>query len=173
MNLLEQSVARAVQTNFKMNYDFKIRFRAPAGINMPPPPDIDIFAKELSYGPTEIEMDQIKIGSRILTVPVSSQPVTTTLTLRDTKSEMVAKWLDSIAGRMINADGTQNAPFDPQSGWILILDRYRLIYNSEDDIKEELASSIEVAFSQRGDVTETRGEIGFLTYPATFIQFRS
>jgi len=173
MNLLKQSVSKSVQTNFRMSYDFSIKIKALAGVSIPTPPDFNIFLIENSYGQTEIETNPIKVGGRVITLPVGSQPVGISFTLRDDKNETLAKWLDMMAGRCVNPDGTVNTPYDPERGFMFIIERYRLIYSGAEEPREELANSYEVFFTQRGDVTETRSEQGFLTYPATFTQLIS
>ncbi len=171
-DLLAQSTRAHVEANFRKNYDFALSFKAGEGINMPVPPDLDIFIKEISYGPSEVETTTVKAGSKKITLPVGAEPVTISLTLRDTQDERIGQWLDSILARIFNDDGTQNAPYDPQRGWILRMTRYRLIYEHESEIKREVASEFDVLFTQRGDVTESQ-EPGFISYPVTFIQFRS
>lgn len=173
MNILKQSVSRHVETRFKRAYDWKVVFRPVSGVSMPEFPDLDVFIREHSYGPTEIEMDEIDIGSIVRNFPRKAMPVTSTVTIRDDQHETVGAWLDSIAARMVNRDGTQNLPYDPEKGWVLIMDRYRIIYDREDEMTFELASSMEVVFRQRGDVDESYSELGFLAYPAVFVQFRS
>lgn len=172
MDLLAQSLRAHIGTNYRRTYDFAVEFEAGAGISMPPPPDIGVFVKELSYGPVEVETVTVKAGSKKFTLPVGAEPVTFSFTLRDTQDEKIGQWLDSISRRIFNEDGTQNAPYDPQRGWILKMIRYRLIYDHEENIKREKAGEYEVLFTQRGDVTEST-EAGFVTYPVTFIQFLS
>lgn len=173
MNLLEQSVSRHVQMNFRMSYDFSIKIKPLAGVSIPTPPAFDIFVVENSYGQTEIETEAIKVGGRVITLPVSSQPVSVSMTLRDDKKETLAQWLDAMAARCVNSDGTVNVPYDSQRGFVFIIERYRLVYSGDEEPREELADSYEVFFTQRGDITESRSEKGFLTFPATFTQLIS
>lgn len=154
-------VRRLVRTEFKFSWQFKIEIEGQ-------PSDLDIYVKDITYGPTEISNEAIKVGSRALTFPTQAQPVSLSMTVRDNIDERVSKFFDSLASQTVNPDGTVNLPFGA-NGYVKKVTRYNL----QEDGTEKLMDTWHMFAVQRGDVTESREDANFLEFPITFIQFRS
>ena len=127
--------------------------------------DFDLYVKEISYGPTEIETEPEQVGMKIMTFPSSAQPVTIAMTMRDHQDRRVSKWFDERVGKIVNDDGTVNLPTD----YLLKMRRFSLI----EDGSEVETDVWEVLPTQLGDVTESKDGEGTLEFPITFIQFCS
>lgn len=162
-NKMRSMAHKLVTTNFKYSWQFRLEIEGA-------PSDLDIYVKDISYGPTQIENDAIKIGAKILTYPTTSQPVTLSMTVRDNEDERISKWFDDWAGSVINEDGTVNLPFG-DSGYVKNVTRYFIDADGESENEMDQWGMYPV---QRGDVTESRDATGtFLEFAVTFIQFRS
>lgn len=157
-NKLRLSVKKLVRTPFKHSWEFRLEIAGQ-------PIDFDLYVKDITYGPTEIETDPVKIGGRILTFPTSAQPVTLSMTVRESKDGKMGKFFDNWAGGVINSNGTVNLP----GSYVRKIKRYAI----KADGTEALMDTWFMYPQQRGDVTESREEGGFLEFPMTFIQFRS
>lgn len=161
-NKLRSMAHQLVQTRFKHVWQFKLVIDGA-------PSDFDIYVKDISYGPTEIENDGVKVGGRVLTYPTGAQPVSLSMTVRDNEDERVSKWFDAWALKVAKSDGTMGLPYS-SDGYVKKVKRYFV----DADGTEEERDTWEMFPVQRGDVTETREGTGsFLEFAITFIQFRS
>lgn len=160
-NMLRRKVRELVKTDFKFSWQFRLEVEDE-------PTDFDLFVKDISYGPTEIENEPLQVGGRVLTYPKSAAPVTLAVTLREHTDERISKWFDALAAKAVHADGTVGLPFGTD-GYVKTFRRYSI----QADSSEVESGSWKMYPVQRGDVTESREEPGHLEFPATFIQFRS
>jgi hypothetical protein len=149
------------KTDFKQSWQFRLEIEGQ-------PEDFDIYVKDITHGPTEIENDPTKAGGRTLTYPTGAAPVNLSMTVRDHQDERIAQWFDAWTAKVVNADGTLNLPYG-QDGYVKKVKRFR----QDKDDAETLTNTWEMYPVQRGDVTESRDEPGMLEFPITFIQFRS
>jgi len=161
-NMLRMKVHTLVETDFKQAWAFRLDIDGQ-------PSDMDIYVKDITFGPTEITNDPVKIGGRILTYPTGAEPVSLSMTVRDHRDEKIATFFDDWAAEVVNADGTVNLPGIKGSGYLRKAKRYAL----NEDGTDVLRNTWEVFPVQRGDVTESREDGMFLEFPMTFIQFRS
>jgi hypothetical protein len=153
-------IARSlVKTTFREPWQFRVE------IDNYPHKDFDLYVREISYGPTEIETDQEKVGIQTLTYPSGTAPVTVSMTMRDHEDERVSKWFKTLTGKVVNPDGTVNLPID----YCVSFRRFSLLHNNS-----EVETDKWIVFpTQIGDVTESKDGEGLLEFPITFIQFRS
>ena len=161
-NRLRLKVHTLVGTDFKQAWAFKLDIDGQ-------PADMDIYVKDITFGPTEIANDPVKVGGKTLTFPTGAEPVSLSMTVRDHRDERVAKFFDDWATEVVNADGTVNLPGIDGSGYVRKAKRYAL----NEDGTEDLRNTWGIFPVQRGDVTESREDGMFLEFPMTFIQFRS
>ena len=160
-NRLKIIARRLRETHFREPWQFRISVEGyPYDDD-----DFDLYVKEISYGPTEIETEAEQIGVKVLTFPSSAQPVTLSMTMRDHQDRRVSKWFNERVKKVVNDDGTVNLPAD----YVLKMRRFSLL----EDNSEEETDLWEVVPTQLGDVTEERDGEGTLEFPITFIQFRS
>jgi len=161
-NILKTMARRLVKEKFKHVWQFRLDIEDA-------PTDLDIYVKDVTYGPTEIENNPMKAGGRVLTFPSGAQPVSLSMTVRDNEDERVSKWFDEWAAKVVMEDGTFGLPYGAD-GYVKKVRRYF----ADADGSEEERDMWEMFPVQRGDVTETReGSGNFLEFPITFIQFRS
>ncbi len=154
-------VKKAVRTPFKKKEMFRLELERQ-------PDDMDIFVKDISFGPTELENEPVKAGGRVLTYPTGAAPVSLSVTVRDHEDERVARFFDEWAAEVSNSDGTFNLPYGT-SGYVRKVKRFSLFEEKPDLLTDEW----EMYPVQRGDVAESVEEPGFLEFPLTFVQFRS
>ncbi len=159
-NARKMLVKRLVAMDLKQSWQFRLEIDEQ-------PADFDLFVKDITYGPTELENEPLKVGGRTLTYPVGVAPVRLSMTVREHQDERVSKWFDEWVKKVINADGTFNLPYG-ENGYVKKVKRYTIDKNDS----EALSDTWEMYPVQRGDVTENRDEAGFLEFPITFIQFR-
>jgi hypothetical protein len=161
-NKLRSIARQLVRTPFKFPWQFRLDIEGA-------PSDLNIYVKDVTYGPTEIENEPMKAGGRVLTFPTGAQPVSLSMTVRDHEDERVSKWFDEWAGKVSYPDGTMGLPYG-DDGYVKKVKRYHV----DRDTSEDLRAEWEMFPVQRGDVTETReGGNTFLEFAVTFVQFRS
>lgn len=160
-NYLRSVAKRLVKTEFKFPWQFKLDIEGA-------PDDLDIYVKDISYGPTQIENEPIKVGGTTITYPTGSAPVSLSMTVRDNEDERIADWFDDWAELVVHEDGTVGLPYG-SDGYVKKVKR---IFVDADGSEEE-RDEWEMFPVQRGDVTESREGQGFLEFAVTFIQFRS
>jgi hypothetical protein len=164
---LKRVVKQLVQTEFHEQRNFDIEIDGA-------PDDLSLYVKDISYGPVEVETDQGKTGMNVSTSPVSRQPVTVTITVRD-KMEggkfKVQKWFSDWAAKIWNADGTYNLPKPGTAdSWVV---KYRRFSVSDYGETREMTEEFDVVPTKLGDVSESRAEGGHVEYPITIVQYKS
>lgn len=158
-NKMRMTARSLVETTFREPWQFRVE------MDGYPHKDFDLYVREISYGPKEIETEQEKVGIQTLTYPSGTVPVTVSMTMRDHEDMRVSKWLATLTGKVTNPDGTVNLPID----YCVSFRRFSLLHdNSEVETDKWM-----VYPTQLGDVTESTDGEGVLEFPVTFIQFRS
>lgn len=160
-NKIRAYVRQIVDIKFKYSWQFKLEIEDQ-------PEDMDIYVKDITFGPTEIGNEPVKIGGRTLTYPNSAEPVTISMNVRDNEDERVAKFFDEWGASTVNKDGTVGLPFG-ENGYVKKVKRYALSEAGDYTLNE----TWEMILVQRGDVSESRDEPGMIEFPVTMIQFRS
>jgi hypothetical protein len=158
-NKLRLMAGRLVETHFREPWQFRIE------IDQYPHDDFDLYVREISYGPTEIETDQEKAGIQTLTYPSGTAPVTVSMTMRDHEDMRVSDWFNALIKKVINSDGTVNLPID----YCVSFKRFSLLHDNTETETDKWM----VYPTQIGDITESKDGDGVLEFPITFIQFRS
>jgi len=160
-NKLRGISKRLVENHFREPWQFRVEIdEYPYPTN-----DFDMYVREISYTPIEVETDVVKAGMQTLTYPSGTAPVTVTLMMRDHEDRRVSKWFTELIKKVVNSDGTVNLPAD----YCVNFRRYSLL---EDNTEEETDKWL-VYPTQLGEVTEATDGENLLEFPITFIQFRS
>jgi hypothetical protein len=147
-----------VKTPFQQSWQFRVEIEGFTG-------DIDIYVKDISYGPIEIETEAEKAGMHTLTYPSGTAPVGISMTMRDNQDQRVYTFAKAWCKKIVNEDGTVNLPPDYTKNW----KRYSIGADSSETLRDEW----KVFLTQVGDITESKEEPGFLEFPVTLIQFKS
>ena len=157
---LKGIVKKMVHTHFREPWQFRIEVDG-----YPTHQDFDIYVREITYGPTEIETEQEKVGIGVLTYPSGAMPVTVSMIMRDNEERWVSDWFNELVKKVVNDDGTVNLPHD----YCVRMRRFSLRHGAGDKQTDEWL----VYPTQLGDVTESKDGEGVLEFPITFVQFRS
>jgi len=162
LRLLAKQIAR---TNFKLNWQFRIEVIPPSGFSKPPA-DFDIYVKDITYDPIEIETETEKIGGHTVTWPISLAPVTLTMTMRDNVDGRIRDWFGNISGGIVNKDGTVNLVRKSLCKVI----RYGLVSTSGGISEENIGDTLLMIPTKLGEISESRGEGGNVEFPITFVE---
>ena len=157
-NNLRLIAKKLVKTPFQQSWQYRVQITGQ-------PEDFDIYVKDITYGPIEIETEAEKAGHTTITWPSGTAPVSISMTMRDHEDQRVRNFIAKLAAKVTNPDGTVNLPIDYLVDW----QRFSLL----SDNTEKETDSWKVYPTQLGDVTEAREEPGFLEFPVTLIQFRT
>jgi len=156
-NKLRMIASTLVHTEFQEPWQFQLRFDDKSA-----PEDMDIYIKDITYGPIEIQTEEVKAGIQTLTFPIGTGPVGVSMTVRDNQDRRIYKWFAAWCDAMVNADGTVNLP----NAYVRKVERINLVDDSVQDAWFMFPT-------QLGDITESVDAEGFLEFPMSFIQFRS
>jgi len=127
---------------------------------------LQMFVKDINYTPVTIETEAKNIGGIMINRPTLSSSSTISMTVRDTEDGAVKKWFTSLAGRVINPDGTINLPTD----YLVTLNIYNILSSGE----RQLADTFEVFATNLGDITRGRDQVSeFFSYPITWTIYSS
>jgi len=155
---LKELAHKLVHTQFQEPFQFRIEVTNK-------PTDFDLFVKDITYGPIEIQTEEEKAGGVLaFNYPVGVGAVSVSMTVRDHPDRRIMKWCAEQYGKVINSNGTVNLPAD----YLIEFTRYSILDHGE---SEEETDKWEVLFTQVGDVTESREAEGFLTFTLSMIQF--
>ncbi len=128
-------------------------------------PDLDMFAKDITYGAGTIETESRKIGAGEFNKPTSRSSGTITMTVRDTEQRAVAAWFDYKKSLITNPDGTLNLP----GKYTFNIRVYQHFEHGKILDGEWL-----VMATQRGECTRSRDQLGeFFSYTLTFTKYSS
>jgi len=158
-NQLRGLTRKLVKTNFQQSWQFRVE------IDGFDPQDLDIYIKDVTYGPIEIETEAEKAGMHTLTYPSGTAPVGISMTMRDNQDQRIYDFVNDWCGQIVNPDGTVKLPPDYVKKWKR--------YSIGADSSETLRDTWDVFLTQVGDITESKDEPGFLEFPVTLIQFKS
>lgn len=153
-------VGHHLQIAQKRSWDFKVEISGP----LPPPDNVEFFIREVTHSPTTYQEQSIELPTLHYNLPKHRDHVHINLTMRDNQNEEVARWVDQCASLVMNDDGTVNLPKD----YLFEFQRFHWVeetYQAKD--------LWQVWFQERGEVTESYVEQGFLEFPVQLIQFRS
>lgn len=165
LNKQRMMVKRLVGTNFQKAWQFRLEIEKQ-------PLDFDLFVKDVTYGPIEIEYEPMLVGVNQLQLPTGVQPVSISMTVRDHDDERIHKWFAEWSALVAPGDGTVNPPMHPEFGWLREWKKHSLVRDSV-GFSEVLSETYVVAPVQLGDVTQAYSEHGFKEFPITVIQYRS
>lgn len=127
--------------------------------------EADVYVKDISFGPIEIETEPEKAGMHTLTFPSGTAPVGISMTMRDHQDQRVYEFLKAWAAKIVNPNGTVNLAKDFVKKWKR--------YSIDDSSAETLRDTWEVFLTQLGDISESKEEPGILEFPVTLVQFKS
>ncbi len=164
-NREKMMVKRMVQANFQHGWQFRLEIEKQ-------PLDFDLFVKDVSYGPVEIEYEPLKLGAIQIQVPTGVLPVSISMTVRDHDDERIYKWFTEWKDLVVNPDGTVNPPMHPDFKWLREWKKHTLVHDAKGFV-EVLSETYLVAPVQMGDITQSYDDHGFKEFPITVIQYRS
>lgn len=160
-NSMRSMTRRLVKTEFRQKWQWKIKFDQG-------PQDFELYVKDITFGPTEITSEAVKVGAMTLTYVEGASPCTISLTMREHTDKRISKWFDDWAGKAVNTNGTVGLPYG-SNGYV----RKVKLYFVNENGTEELDDEWEVIPGQRGDVTLSYEDPGHMEFPVTFTQFCS
>ena len=164
-NREKMMVKRLVQTPFQHGWQFRLEIEEQ-------PQDFDLFVKDVSYGPIELEFEPLKLGVNQIQLPTGVLPVSISMTVRDHDDERIHKWFAEWAAKVVNGDGTVNPPMHPDFKWLREWKKHTLVHDAQ-GFTEVLSETYLVAPVQLGDITQSYEDHGFKEFPITVIQYRS
>jgi hypothetical protein len=159
-NKLRLIAKQLVRTPFQEGWHFRLDIDDENS-----PDDLDIYVKDITFSPIEIETESIKAGMQTLTYPTGTAPVGLSMTMRDNQDRRIYDWFTAWSKEMINDDGTVNLPYG-EAGYVRKAERINLA-------NDEVQDTWFVFPTKLGDITESLDSEGFLEFPISFIQFRS
>ena len=110
-NALRAWNKKAVSTHFIHGCQFRIEVVDWLSFSeLGKPEDFDLFVKDITYSPIEVEVEAIKVGASTLTFPIGAAPVMISMTMRDHEDMRIYKWFDRITDKVLNRDCTVNLP---------------------------------------------------------------
>lgn len=162
---LRRLVAKMIRTNYRHGWQFRIELLPPTSLAVALPEDFDIYVKDVTYDPIEIETEVEKIGGHTFTWPIAVSPTTITMTVRDNVDQRIYKWFQKLTANIIATDGTVKNVDQIE----MELTKYVLTANGEDGESETWW----VIPTKLGEITESRAECGDIEFPIVFVQNRT
>lgn len=157
MNRQKQFVQAALRLRFSQGWQWTVEVE---GFQ-----DFQLFAKDITYAPITIETEAKQIGGGVINKPTALTVSTVSLTVRDTEGKL-KDWLTARARRVVNKDGTINAP----AKYLMRI----AIYDIHDDGTAKIADEYMVFPTGLGDISRSRDAVSeFLSYPITFTIYSS
>jgi len=164
-NKLRMISKQLVQTPFQRGWQFRVEIEGQ-------PEDWDLFVKDISYCPFEVQTEEIHLGVQILTYPIAGAPIMVALTMRDHEDRRIYEWFKERVGKVLNSDGTVNLPFGKENaadGYVFEMKRFSLL----SDNSEKETDVWQVFPTKLGDISQSVEDPEFLEFPIAFVQFRS
>ncbi|WP_028325819.1 hypothetical protein [Desulfatirhabdium butyrativorans] len=159
-NKLRLLAKQLVQTDFRQNWQFRIEI---SNAKVSVPEDFDLYVKDLSYDPIEIETETEKLGAHTFVWPTAAATVTVSMTMRDNVDQRIYRWFANLTALIVDAStGLVRLSKDCS----LNLTRYAI----QPDLSEREADTWECIPTKLGQVTESRSDPGHLEFPITFAQ---
>jgi len=165
---LRRLVAKMTKTDYRHGWQFRVEISAPKSFGDAKgksPEDLDIYIKDITYDPIEIETETEKIGGHTFTWPVSVSPTTITMTMRDNVDQRVRKWFEAFTANIIDTDGT-----------VKNLDQVEMKFTKyvlKPDGTDGDPETWWVIPTKLGEITESRDECGNIEFPLVFVQTRT
>ncbi len=100
---IEIQVEALVQVNKRPAWEFAIDIDGAPG-------ELDILARDLSYEPITINVEERNFGSQQVTMPSGTERTTLVITLRDTRDKKLYQWCNKVASEVAHSDGTFGLP---------------------------------------------------------------
>lgn len=157
-NTLRNTVHTLVRTPFLKSYQFRVSISGA-------PADFDLYAKEISYGGFDVQVDEEQVGSLTYAWPTGDGSHRLSMTLRETPDHSVWNFVHSWMRIVVHNDGTVGVPAE----YI----RTAHIYNLSDDGTETLWNSFDVFPSQCGEISRSREAGDFMEVPVVFTAFHT
>ncbi|MDX5979651.1 hypothetical protein [Vreelandella alkaliphila] len=155
---MRQISKQMVQTPFREGWQFRVEIESA-------PSDWDLYCKEVSQTPIELEVKSKRVGAHYLNYYSGAQPVGLSLTMRDNEDGRIFKWMEQWVGKVVYPDGTWGLPID-YLRTCKIFDRLR-------DGSEALRQELRVQPLTIGELTESVDRSGaLLEFPITLVEFR-
>lgn len=102
---IETEVDQFIMIEKEEGWEFKLEIEEA-------PPELDLLAKDLEYGPIAITEETKEIGGIQSSQLTGTERVTLTITIRDDKTRKNYNYFKKWAGEMVHADGTFGLPID-------------------------------------------------------------
>ena len=152
-------VLRRMKKNMRRDYLYRIEIPGQPG-------DMDLFAKEISYGKGTIEVDTKEVRTGEFNLPKKRTAGSVTVIFEDDEDFTASKFIESLQKKIFNDDGTQNLPVD----YLFKLTIYRLKENGGEWKETEWDVFVEENSDYSGN-NESVTENG--TFSVTFKKFKS
>jgi len=163
-NKLRLLARQIIKTDFRHGWQFRVEIVS--GHSADPPSDFDIYVKDITYDPIEIETETEKIAGHTFTWPVASAPVTVSMTMRDNVDERIRKWFEGLTDIIVNKDGTVSLIKKIE----IELKRYALGADGSDQGDPDI---LRVIPTKLGGITESREDGNNIEYPIVFVQHKT
>ncbi|MBU2648431.1 hypothetical protein KKI24_27240 [bacterium] len=124
---------------------------------------IDTLAKDISYEPITINVEEKNYGSQQVALPMNQERVTATITLRDDKKKTNYRWCKQEAGKIIHDDGTFGVPIE-------YVKRFRF-YSTTD--KSDEPDEWGMFITNVGEISRDRSSKEHLQFTITVTQFKT
>lgn len=155
---MKQISKQMVQTKFKEGWQFRVEVEGA-------PADWDLYCKEISQTPIELEVEAKRVGAHYLSYLTGAQPVGLSLTMRDNEDGRIYNWFEEWVGEVVYPDGTWGLPIDYL--------RTLKIFARRQDGSEYLRQELRVQPLTIGEMTESVERSGsLLEFPVTVVEFR-
>ncbi len=152
------------RTDFRHGWQFRIEVTS--AHSQDPPSDFDIYVKDVTYDPIEIETETEKLAGHTFTWPVGAAPVTVSMTMRDNIDQRIRKWFQGMTDIIILPDGTVEMIKKVE----VEVARYALAPDGTDVGEPEILWMIP---TKLGGITESRDDGNNIEFPITFVQHRT
>ncbi|MCP4752653.1 MAG: hypothetical protein GY866_17340 [Proteobacteria bacterium] len=130
------------------------------------PDEFDTLAKDLSYEPITINVEERNYGAQQVATPVNQERVVLTVTLRGDKNKKLYNWCKKLAAKIVHSDGTFGIP----SEYVV---RVR-IYSSTNKDDDPDPDEFHMIFTNVGAINPDRAaNSDYLEFPVTFSQYKT
>ncbi|HCR0386814.1 phage tail protein [Enterobacter kobei] len=128
-------------------------------------PNIDMFAKDVTYPIASVEVEEKNIGSGFINKPIRRNSGTITMVVRDTIDGEVLNWVAGAISRVTNEDGTVNLP----AAYLQTIRMFHIVNGAL--IPESVHHVIP---TEIGEITRARDQLTeFHSFPVTFTKYTS
>jgi len=128
------------------------------------PDEMDILAKDISYEPITINVEEKNYGSVQVAPPMNADRVTLTMTVRDTKDKKLYNWFKWLASQIVHSDGTFGIPVE-------YVKRVRIF--SSTDKSDPDPDEFYMVFTNIGEMSKDRTSKEHFEFPITWSQYKT